>query len=191
MPSTAANCVIHHKGIYNITRLWHNYTECHISSFINHINSELPDGLVSNIRLKDAQFDLNLQKCLMDTDKDEVHLDDVKDNLAAFDCILGILEGFTYSFPHELNDTITSASLSTRMLLQEYRTNQNSSSDQPSNRNFRPNSTKAHRRQLRTLSALGVFSLEQLITPDGLDVFTWQQIHLIRNKRCIKGPTPR
>ena len=43
LPSTASNFILFHQEIYNIHRLWHQYTESHITNFVKHLNSTLMD----------------------------------------------------------------------------------------------------------------------------------------------------
>ena len=59
LSKTANNNIIFNKSQFDIKRLWDNYTESHITSLVQRLNSTGSVGIITEIRLKKAQLILN------------------------------------------------------------------------------------------------------------------------------------
>src|SRR5205814_10374693 len=83
LPKTTNDNIIFHKGILGIKRLWDNYTESHITSLTQKLNSTGPKGIITEMRLKKAQLLLNSSIPIFKVDmKHLTHTNNLKTNIA-------------------------------------------------------------------------------------------------------------
>src|SRR5438552_6109360 len=69
LPITANDNILFHKGLIGIKYLWENYREYYITSLAQSLNSDKKNEILTEIRLRRAQLQLNLNELIWLTSK--------------------------------------------------------------------------------------------------------------------------
>ncbi len=196
LPITANDNILFHKGLIGIKHLWDNYKEYHITSLIQRLNSDKKDGIVTEIRLRRAQLMLNLTEPIWQTNRDipiDMHL--IKHNIAITEFIAGhSIDMGIMCINQEINFKMEGSGITSREAIMSYIDNMKSERQNPFNKEEHCKIlNKIHnlKKSLVKLSERGIFYVNDIISPDGQQVLTWNQTNTLTGIGPKKGATPK
>jgi hypothetical protein len=157
LPISTENNIMTHEGFVGIKGIWQNQLEHHIPNLIKRINSDKADGRSTVLRIMQAQLDLNMSQPIFQYDKNTLGYYDLKGNLA-FQIIKEAAQQhihIRWTVDPEL--IIHGQGLETRIVMKQITESK-----------LIPNVHKAYvHKALNTLSRLGIFYINDMLTPDG------------------------
>ena len=164
--NTLPNSAVHHKGIYNIQKVWNILKESQVSSFIARLNNAGPAGVSTWIRLKQAQIANWEPKNI------------ISEPLPKDFSTKGNLSGTILKLANTLDITFRSSQW------------KNSFDWQGGLVTIKSvlNSTKEYKRAIPSLRGKNIMYIDQVLNKELSSILSWNFIQLLNNS--TKGPKP-